>query len=492
MSEVNKNTTEKDEIRKKKIAKHKKKGDCLFAILMACLFLCILLLIVGDVYLWKAQYFLEHFYENTMINGKDCGDLKVEEVKAMLQDSVDDYEIVVTTLEGESYAITGPELELKYVDDNAVDILMKSQKPLLWIQKNAESATYEIIPKTWHNEEQMKEIVQKLPFMDKEQMKQPQDAYVSDTEDGYVIVPEVEGNALDANKVFEVLSAAIAKGDKEISLKTEDCYLKPEVYQDSEELKNEADTLNKLTQANITYTVCDEEYVINRNVLKSWLSEDENGAYCIDDTKMAEFIQKLSEERDTYGGTRKFKTNAGKTITLTTNEYGWKVNQEKSLEELKNAVESGFQGEMELVYDQTALGTGKDDLGNTYIEISIAKQKLWYYKDGKVVLQTNIVSGKDSPKKYQTPKNGCWVISEKETDYTITGPLKSNGKPEYKEPAKYWLGFNDTIGIYDKTRDKFGGTVYKKNGSYGAIQIPEKTAKAIYEAVEIGTPVIVY
>ncbi len=494
MSEVSKNRTEQDETGKKKSTQNKKKGISLFGFLTVGLFVIILLLIAGDVYLWKAQYFLEHFYQNTMINGKDCSDLQVNEVKALIQDSVDDYEIVITTLEGESYVITGPELELKYVDDNAVDVLMKSQKPLLWIQKNKESASYEIIPKTWHNEEQMKEIVQNLPFMDNENMVQPQDAYVSDTEDGYVIVPEVEGNALDVDKLFAVLNDAIVQGEKEISLEEKECYLKPEIYQDSEVLKNEADTLNKLTKAKITYTVCDEAYVIDREVLKSWLSKDENSAYCIDDAKMEEFIQNLAKERDTYGGTRKFKTNAGKTITLKTNEYGWKVNQEKSLEKLKKAVADGFEGEMELIYDHTALATGKNDLGDTYIEISISKQKMWYYKDGKVAIETKIVSGNESKKKYATPKNGCWVVYDKKTDYTITGPLKSNGEPEYEETAKYWIAFNNDIGIYDKTRkdNKFGGTIYKKNGSCGSVQIPVKSAEKIYKAVGIGTPVIVY
>ena len=493
MNEVNKNMTEKDETRKKKGTK-RKKGFSLFGFLMASVFVIILLLIACDVYLWKAQYFLKHFYQNTIINGNDCGDMQVEEVKALIQESVDKYEIVITTMEGDSYVITGPELELKYVDDNAVDVLLKSQKPLLWIQKNEQTASYEIIPKTWYNETKMEELVENLPFMSQEQMTQPQDAYVADTDEGYVVVPEVEGNALDVEKVLEVVAEAINQGEKEISLEDTECYLKPEVYQDSEELKAEADTLNKLTQANITYTVCEKEYVIDRNVLKSWLSKDENGDYCIDDTKMNEFIQKLAKARDTYGIARKFKTNEGKTITLATNEYGWKVNQEKSLEELKQAVADGFQGELELVYDKTALGTGTDDLGGTYIEISISKQKMWYYENGKVVATTSIVSGNESKKKYTTPKNGCWVVYAKETDYTITGPLKSNGEPEYKESAKYWIAFNDEIGIYDKTRknNKFGGTIYKKNGSYGSIQTPIKTMEKIYKAVEIGTPVIVY
>ncbi len=493
MSEASKNTTEKDGTRKKKDAK-RKKGISLFGFLTAGLFVIILLLIAGDVYLWKAQYFLNHFYQNTTINGNDCSDLQVDDVKALIQDSVDDYEIVITTLEGEDYILKGPELELKYVDDNAVDILMKSQKPLLWIQKNEESAKYEIIPNTWYNEEKMKEMVGNLPFMDKEQMTQPQDAHIADTEEGYVIVPEVEGNTLDVDKVFETLVNAIDMGEKEVSLVDEECYLKPEIYQDSEELKNEVDTLNKLTQAQITYTVCEKDYVIDRNVLKSWLIKDENGAYCIDDAKMKEFIQKLAKERDSYGGTRQFKTKEGKTITLKTNEYGWKVNQEKSLEELVKAVADGFHGNLELVYDHTALGVGKNDLGGTYIEISISKQKMWYYQNGKVVVETKIVSGNESKKQYATPRNGCWVVSAKEKNYTITGPLKSDGQPEYKEATKLWIAFNDEIGIYDKTRknNKFGGTIYKKNGSYGSIQTPIKAMEKIYNAVEIGTPVIVY
>ncbi len=486
--------TQNNESKEKKPMKNKrKKGRFLFGILSGVLFAMILLLIAGDVYLWKAQYFLEHFYENTFINGNDCGDLKVEDVKALMQERVEEYEIAITTRDKGTYAITGAQLELQYIDDYAIDVLIRKQKPLLWIQKNKETVNYEIIPKTWHDEEQMKAVVQSLPFMDQEQMIPPQNAYIEDTQDAYIIVPEVEGTTLDVDKFFEVLSQAIHQGKQELSLEEEDCYLRPEIYQDSEALQSEKDTLNRLTQADITYTALDKAYVIDRTVLKTWLQKDENGQYGIDDEKIIQFIQNLASEIDTYGGTRKFTTQAGKTITLETNEYGWKVNQEKSIEELRVAVLNGFQGDMELVYEHTANATGKDDLGNTYIEISISAQKLWYYKDGKKVLETKIVSGKESKKEYATPRNGCWVVSAKEKNYTITGPLKANGKPEYKEAAKYWVAFHGDIGIYyDKDRKKFGGTIYKKNGSYGSIQISEKTAKTIFEDVEIGTPVIVY
>ena len=54
-----------------------------------------------------------------------------------------------------------------------------------------------------------------------------------------------------------------------------------------------------------------------------------------------------------------------------------------------------------------------------------------------------------------------------------------------------FIGYN--IGIHDaKWRTKFGGENYVKNGSHGCVNTPSEAMTQLYEAIEIGVPVLVY
>ena len=73
----------------------------------------------------------------------------------------------------------------------------------------------------------------------------------------------------------------------------------------------------------------------------------------------------------------------------------------------------------------------------------------------------------------------------------VLGTLDTMG---YETPVKYWMPFNGNVGIHDADgwRSKYGGEIYRTNGSHGCINTPEEAAKTIYETVSIGTAVIVY
>ena len=55
------------------------------------------------------------------------------------------------------------------------------------------------------------------------------------------------------------------------------------------------------------------------------------------------------------------------------------------------------------------------------------------------------------------------------------------------------MGFNGGIGIHDATwRSKFGGDIYKYDGSHGCINLPLSFAAQVYEIAEPGMPVLCY
>ena len=120
----------------------------------------------------------------------------------------------------------------------------------------------------------------------------------------------------------------------------------------------------------------------------------------------------------------------------------------------------------------------------TYILVSIKKQKLWFYKKGKLVLKSNVVTGTKGHT--NTPK-GTYKIRGKSRSAYLVGR-------DYVSFVNYWMLIDGglQIGLHDATwRSSFGGSIYKYNGSHGCINLPYKVAKKIYKKAPVGTKVIV-
>lgn len=116
----------------------------------------------------------------------------------------------------------------------------------------------------------------------------------------------------------------------------------------------------------------------------------------------------------------------------------------------------------------------------TYIKVSISKQKLWYYKKGKLKYSSNVVTGLRN--EHDTPR-GTFTIQGKMRKVYLIGE-------DYKTYVNYWMPFNGPYGLHDATwRSYFGGTIYKYNGSHGCVNLPYKTAKYLYNHVPVGTVV---
>ena len=116
----------------------------------------------------------------------------------------------------------------------------------------------------------------------------------------------------------------------------------------------------------------------------------------------------------------------------------------------------------------------------TYVNVSIAKQRLDYYEYNKIVLTTPITSGKNN-----YTKTGTFKIRNKVRNTTLKGE-------DYVSFVKYWMGYGGAYGLHDASwRNTFGTMDYKTNGSHGCINLPTPAAKKLYDMIEIGTPVYI-
>lgn len=126
-------------------------------------------------------------------------------------------------------------------------------------------------------------------------------------------------------------------------------------------------------------------------------------------------------------------------------------------------------------------------VGNTYIEISIKEQRMWFYRNGEYVLDTYVVTGNDDG--YHNTPTGLYSIWQRQSPATLVGA-------DYVTHVSYWLAFTYSgCGIHDSTwrgSGEYGGTTYKGNGSHGCVNTPYNKVRTIYNNAGIGTKVIVY
>lgn len=91
-------------------------------------------------------------------------------------------------------------------------------------------------------------------------------------------------------------------------------------------------------------------------------------------------------------------------MTISNGSYGWKIGNDKELEQLKKDIDAGKDVTRDPVYAQTANSHGENDYGDTYVEINLTAQHLYFYKNGNLVVDSDFVSGNISKGKEEPIK----------------------------------------------------------------------------------------
>lgn len=448
--------------------------------------LIVYFLILSTGYIGMSFYYKNHFLKGTMINGIDSGGRTVEQVKNSIQEKIEEYSLFVVGLNGSTEEITAKQVKLTYVDDNKVDELLENQNHWAWLASFSNKNEHEFNANATYDHSLIDGIISAMACFQEENITVPQNAYLKDNGNSYEIIPEIEGNQLDKEKVKTAIIEALDYGKTEINLVELGCYMKPTVYRDNAELVNERDTLNRYLQAQLTYDFDDRTEVVDAALIKTWLLKGEDGQWSLDVSKVENFVQELKYEYDTYGLSREFTTFHGKKIQLKGGDYGWVIKKQATVDELLQAIAEGKVATMKPVYLYEGKCRATDDIGDTYVEISIEEQRMWCYKNGRLVVDTPVVTGTETKEDRKTPRGSVWAIDGKISPWTLSGE-------GYSQVVTYWLPFNGNVGIHDANwRSEFGGKIYMTSGSHGCINTPADNAKKVFDAMEIGYPVIVY
>lgn len=445
-----------------------------------------ILAVVTSIYLGFSVYFMKHFYFGTTINGVEVGGKNIESAKDAIQIVMDEYELVITERDGTTESIKGKEFSLETNWNNEIDLFLEEQNGFSWIGKLFTPDQHDSQVNLSFDNEKLETVLKGLSCMKPEKQIAPENAKISEysEKDGYQLVPSVAGSQMDYTVFYEKVNDCIYDLKTELDLDKEVCYVLPEIKDDNETLLAAIEQLNKSLKTVVTYQVGERTQVLDASVFQPWLQVSDEMEVSIDEEQMSAYVKQLSSTYNTAYTPKKLMTSYGREVTISKGHYGWMVDKKAEIEAIKNSIMTGEQVERDLHYSMTANSHEGNDYGNSYVEINLTAQHLFLYVDGALILETDLVSGNLS-KSYNTP-TGAYGLTYKTKDATLNGD-------DYSTPVDYWMPFNGNIGMHDATwRDDFGGSIYKRNGSHGCINLPHSSAKTIYQYVSTGFPVLVY
>ena len=436
--------------------------------------------------------FIGHFYIDTEINGQDFSGKSVSDVENYIKEQVQDYELTIIEQNNEKDVIKGSDISLTYKENDDIQKAMDAQNPLLWPKAFFSVSSTNVTIDVGYDQDALNTKIQEVKAVTQEQTD-PVSAYPKFDGDSFVVEPEVYGTAVNMDVFTQKVAEYITQFKTELNMMDEECYVMPKYTSDSPEVQKACDAMNQYCKASITYTMEDENVVVDKELISTWLKYDDNMQVSLDEDAVRKWMREFGKKYDTVGTTRSITTPNGKTVDVSGGTYGWSVDEDSETKTLINSIKNGEVTEKTPAYVQEAASHSEQDWGTTYAEVDLTDQHMWYIVDGSVAFEADVVTGLPTPER-ETP-SGVYSILELKRDKTLVGETDpATGKPIYETPVSYWMRVTWTgVGFHDATwQSSFGGNRYQTYGSHGCINMSYDDAATLYSMLSIGTPVVMH
>lgn len=467
--------------------------------------------VLGGLYIGTSVYFMNHFFPGSKINDVKVAGNSIEEAQKKVDERLSEYVLTIIERDGTTDTISAKDIDLAIEWKGQTAEFIKGQNGFTWVEKLFKPKKYSLEMDLTYDEEKLNEKINTLSCMAEEKQIQPINATISayDASNGFSLVPSVKGTAINKEVLDATVKEYLLEMKSELVLEDALCYNQPEITDDNAPLLEAIEALNKYRATVLTYKVGSSTQVLDASTFASWftfvfeereenkqiavadaaasvdwLKANETFKVDIDDTALTNYVKSLESTYNTAYKSKKLKTSYGSEVTISSGHYGWKINRGTEKQAIKDNIFAGEPITRDLNYSQKAHSHEGNDYGNSYVEINLTAQHLFLYVDGKLVLESDFVSGKlsagwDSP-------TGAYPLTYKERNATLRGD-------NYATPVDYWMPFAGNVGMHDATwRSDFGGTIYKRNGSHGCINLPHSAAQKIFQNIDTGFPVLCY
>lgn len=455
--------------------------------------LLILLLITVSSFLVISYMYRGVFPYNTYINNKYCTGLDVAACNELLCKDAGIGDTVNISIGDEKHSIAAESIDLSVDYTDKLDIILNSQSNVLWVERFITGpAMYEVEPDIHFDEDKLKQEFDALRL---DRQGAPFGVSLTLTDkDGYVL----ENNKpyqIDPGRVYPYVREALGRG--ELSISIEDGYVEKPVYTGYEQQLIDIDkALKALEDVKITYWLDNNSTKISlprlsKSELISMLELDNRGYPMLDDSGKLVFSEESVKEGlnsilgpyNTYKN-HIFTTHDGSKVHIKGGNFGSTVDIDTESMELYEYLTGGTKQPYKKTLEMKGKSKGSGVIGDNYLEVSLDEQHLYYYENGALVLDSDVVTGNHAYG-YDTPQ-GVYSVYFMQRNRTLVGET-------YRSFVNYWIAFYNHYGVHDASwRNEFGGDIYLHNGSHGCVNTPKENVSKLYDMIEVGTPVIVY
>ena len=449
----------------------------------------VFIVIILASYFFAASYYNTHFLGNTYINDIDFSNCTVSEALRKLNLNENSQTFKIIGKDGNVETVKCKDFEYKTSAKEELETILGEQSNYSWFKSislfGGKENSYYLDLEISYDEKALESVISELGCVTNG-TQESQNATIEYGENGYFIQEETIGNIVEVNKLTDAVKKCLKNGEMQLYLEDNNCYKLPSVTKDNPNLQTSLSKIKLLENVTITYDFKDRTEVLDKNKIKGWIKLDNNGEITLNHEAVSLFVSQLAYKYDTYLTDREFTTTDGRKITVGGGIYGWQIDKEKETEALENLILSGTSETRQPIYYIEGFERAENDIGNTYIEVDLSTQHLWYYKNGELFLETDVVTG--YPYNGHSTPTGVFCIWSREKDRFLVGET-------YNTHVDFWMPINwDGVGLHDAWwQTAFGGEVYKTaNGSHGCINLPFNIAESIYNNASVGTPVVVY
>ncbi len=468
-----------------------------------------LLLILG-VFTGLSWYYRDTFAVNTWINGVYCTGLTIDEANAELLRGAEAPLLVLRDLQGREYVLDLADAGYQADYREALGACLEGQWDGQWTDRLLSPQEGEELPVTvsWDGEK-LEEMILALPFV-QEERERPAAVSILPAEGGWELIDGTR-HRLSEERLLKALRESLKRelaadsqrGPGEspsltVDLADWDCYEdRPDTPEDRR-TRERYERLQAFLKGGPVYDMGAEKVEFSPVRMGEFLekdgegmpAEDLRGNFRIRREAVLAFVDRLGDAYDTAGTVLSFTATGGDQVEVPYVTYGTLLDREAETEYLTKALEALGRGEPLPErnhipqYLQQGFVRGRNDIGDTYIEVDMTRQMLYYYVEGELALESEVVTG-SARRRMDTPE-GVNYVYDKERNRTLRGA-------DYATFVRYWMPVIRHVGLHDASwRGSFGGEIYKTGGSHGCINLPPEAAARLYELVEIGTPVITF
>lgn len=318
--------------------------------------------------------------------------------------------------------------------------------------------------------------------------KNKRNAYIKLQKQGQpcVVIPTIYPTLVDLDKTIQQVDLLVLNKINEVDY--ESCKLDKQEIVTTEQANKEADKLNNIfveyTNGTVVYLT---DYMISKGETVIKLQPSVEYKPKLNKDTLSLWLQDyLTPKLESYvniGSTWDFTTTYNKQIKINGGTFGVDLDMEN---EILYICDLFSESKCESNRKPLLIEYGGENIGDSYVEVSIADQHMWTYINGKLVLDSNVVTGLNTQKSRRT-HTGVWYISFMQKNRTLRGTYGTSF-------VNRWMRFTpDGQGLHDATwRYNFGGNIYQYSGSHGCVNLPKSKAYELYDIAYVGMPVIVY